>query len=138
MTIDRALGALTALLAAALAAGVLAACGSSSSPTATGTAAASTGGSSTSRAKLPACLKQHGVPLRAVFGRGAAPAGGGAPGSGKPPKGGSPQGRHGAGKGDSARFQKMQAALKACGANFRGRGGFGGPGGRGNFKPTPA
>jgi len=149
MTIKRALGATITLLAVAVAAAALAACGSSSSGSTTASAGASTSGS-TSRAKLQACLKQHGVTLPAGFGKrgaganGAPPAGGGAPpssggssgsGQGGPPKGGFPAGGFGGGA-NSARFKKMQAAFKACGANFGGGRRPGGPGG--NFKPTAA
>jgi hypothetical protein len=92
---------------------------------------------------LQTCLKQHGVTLPAGFGKGRPGSGGnGAPpaGGGTPPSSGSngdgpPKGGFG-GSANSARLQKMRAALKACGANFGGVGG-GGPG-RGGFTPSTA
>jgi hypothetical protein len=131
-----------------LAAGCLiAACGSSSSSTSSAsstTASASASGSSSAagggatgsarRAQLVACLKSHGVTLPSR-----------PPGSGPPPGGGAGGGSGGGtgtgtgttprrnfffGGGSGARniSPKMQAAFKACGAQF----GFGGRGaGRG-------
>jgi hypothetical protein len=133
----RRLAALT--LTAVTAAGVLAACGSSSSTSsssssasaAAGAGAAGAGGAA-NRAKLVACLKQHGVTLP-TRPPGARPAGGGtgtAPG-GTPPTGSGAAGggRRGFFGGGAAggRFSnpKFQAAFKACGA----AGGFGRRGG---------
>jgi hypothetical protein len=154
MSTRRARGATISILAGLLVAGLLAACGSASTSTATGLKSAA---ASTSRTKLSACLKQHGVTLPAGFGTGrpggATPPGSGsgsdsggtspagAPnGTGKPPAGGGGGGFFGGGagaKGSSAKFKKMQAALKACGAKL-GSGRFGGPGGGGRFKPSAA
>jgi hypothetical protein len=132
---------------------VLAACGSSSSSSSgsgtgatTTTASNTAGGGNTAarRAKLVACLKQHGVTLPSNFGRrrppgsgGAGPYGGGAPGAGGAPSGSaSGGGTPGAGgapgggaRGAGGFFRsnpKMQAALKACGANFGAGGAAGG------------
>jgi hypothetical protein len=147
-------------LGAVIAALTIAACGSSSSSSSSasssssGTAAASTGGAGSrrgffgdpaQRAKLTACLKQHGVTLPT---RPPVPQGSGAPGSsgsssgsgttpgGAPPGsgsgrprffgggGGSGRGFFGGGGGGFAGNPKVRAALKACGANFRTRGRF--------------
>jgi len=114
-----------ALLVSVIAAGCLiAACGSSSSTGSTSKTTAASGASGTGRgtnATLAACLRKHGVSF---------PAGGGAPGGGTPPSGvpgsggqpagagsttgGAPSGFPGGGAGGS----KLQAALKACGANL--------------------
>jgi hypothetical protein len=108
----------------------VAACGSSSSSSSSSASAAAASSATSSRAKLAACLKQHGVtlPQRPSGGYGAPPGGG----SGAPPAGGAPgQGGFGAGGG---RFNnpKFRAAFRACGATagFRGR--------RGNLRPSPA
>jgi hypothetical protein len=108
------------LLAVIAAGGLIAACGSSSSSSTTTQAAASGSPSSASgsgsprsarRAALVACLKQHGVTLPA---RRPGAGGGGFFGGGGPPAGGtSTTGGRG-----FFRDPKMQAALKACGANF--------------------
>jgi hypothetical protein len=107
--------------ATVLLAAVVAGCGSSS-PTykTTSTASARAG----SRAALATCLRQHGVNLpagRAPGAGGGPPAGGTGGGTGSPPTGGAPSGGFpgGGGAGNS----KLQAALKACGANFRPGGG---------------
>ncbi len=116
-------------LGAVIAALVIVACGSSSSTSSTAAAgkssAASTGrgrfGNPAQRAKLVACLKQHGVTLPAR------PAGGGPPagsGSGAPPAGGFGSGRRPGffgGGGRAGANPKFRAALQACGANFGGR-----------------
>ena len=113
----RALLALAALATSAL----IGACGSSSSSsTSSSTAAASaSGGSGTNRAALTACLRKHGITL---------PAGAGAPGGGAPPST-PPAGGSGAPAGGSppsgvpggANGAKLQAAFRACGANFPAR-----------------
>jgi len=117
MTFQRGVGWRAALLITAIATSIaLAACGSSSQSSST-TAASSggPGGSAQNRSTLAACLKKHGVSLPAGFGGqrtgGAPPASGS--GAGTPPAGG---GRPGAIPGGNSKFQ---AALKACGANFR-------------------
>jgi hypothetical protein len=135
-------GALFTIVALALGL-LIAACGSASSSTSTSgsaaaasssstTTSASSGasGSSARRTQLVACLKQHGVTLPSRP-AGAPPAGGtgtgttgGGTGTGGPPGGGF----FGGGGGGAHRFAnnpKMQAAFKACGANFGFR--------RGNF-----
>jgi len=119
----------------------IAACGSSSSSSSnsgsrgsgagggtTTTASSSAGGGFVARrAQLAACLKQHGVTLpqfRRPAGSGASgsgvASGSGAPGYGPPAGGFQPGARRGffGGRTPSA---KMQAALKACGANFGAR-----------------
>jgi hypothetical protein len=119
-----------AVLAAVLAAAVvLAACGSSTSSS-SASAASTTGSVSARRAKLAACLKQHGVTLPAR------PAGAGGPGGqsgagggygGAPPQGGSilpgtgRQGRGFFGAGGARANPKFRAAFQACGGAFRGR-----------------
>ncbi len=124
---------LAALIACVAAACLLAACGSaSSSSSSSASAAASAGtGAAAGRSKLVACLKQHGVTLPSrpggfrrpnprSSGSGTAPAGG--------PRGGGFFGGGFGGGGFGARFRnnpKLQAAFKACGANF--------PAGRGRF-----
>lgn len=138
-----------------LAAGCLiAACGSassSSSSTSTSTASASSSGSSSAagggaagsaqRTKLVACLKSHGVTLPSR-----------PPGSGPPPGGSAGGGGTGTGTGTSTTPRrnfffgggggarnlspKMQAAFKACGAQFGFRGGAGGRGFRGRLSHT--
>jgi len=119
--------ALLALAALAMS-GLIAACGStsggsSSQTTSTTSAAASAGsGSSAGRTALTACLRKHGITLPARAGAGAP--GGGAPpsgatagGSGAPAGGSPPTGFPGGGAGSA----KLQAAFKACGANFPAR-----------------
>jgi hypothetical protein len=135
-----------------VAGGALAACGSSSSGSATSstTAAASSGSSSGSgtsttgggpnsarRAQLVSCLKSHGVTLLARPAGAGAPPGGGAPpaggGSGTGTTGTSTTSRRGfffGGGGARNISPKLQAAFKACGANFGFRGGAGGFRGR--------
>jgi hypothetical protein len=122
---------------------LLAACGSaSSSSSTTGSAAASSSGTTTSastgaggapnsarRTALVACLKSHGVTLPSRP-AGAPPGGaGGGTGTGTTGSGGPPAGGGGFfGGGGARRFAnnpKLQAAFKACGANFGFR--------RGNF-----
>jgi hypothetical protein len=95
-------------LAALATTGLIAACGSSSSnsssKTTSSTSTASAGsGSGTNREALTACLRKHGITL---------PAGAGAPGGGAPPS---------AFPGAGAGGAKLQAAFKACGANFPAR-----------------
>jgi len=121
----RALLALAALATSAL----IGACGSSSSSSSnqassSTSAAAASSGSGTNRAALTACLRKHGITLPA----GAGAPGGGAPGGGAPPAG-PPSGGSGAPAGGSppsglpggANGAKLQAAFKACGANFPAR-----------------
>ncbi len=119
-TINRARRGVPLALAVIAASGLIAACGSasSSSSTSTAVASASSTGASTSagatarRTALVACLKSHGVTLPAR-----------APGTFRPAAGTtgtSATPRPGAFFRGNA---KMQAALKACGANF---GRFGG------------
>jgi len=133
-----------------VAGGALAACGSSSSGSATSstTASASAGSSSGTsttgggpnsarRAQLVSCLKSHGVTLPSrpagaggAAGGGAPPAGGGTgtTGTGTRPRGGF---LFGGGAGGARNFSpKLQAAFKACGANF----GAGFRGGAGGFR----
>jgi hypothetical protein len=117
----------TAVVLVALAT-LVAGCGSSSSTTSS-TSTSASAATSTGRAKLAACLKQHGITLPAGrrFGAGSGNPPAGAPGSGtgttptgRPP-GGGVFGRAG---GNSSKFR---AAFKACGADFRAggrRGGF--------------
>lgn len=145
MKMNRKLGALTACLAAC---GLLAACGSSaSSPSgsASASAGAGTGAAARSgatrfaadRAKLVACLKQHGVTLpsqpggfRHRFTPGGGQGGGGQggsgqSGSGQSGSGGHPPGGFGGGGFFGGRFRgnpKLQSAFKACAGDFpRGR-----------------
>jgi hypothetical protein len=117
---------------------LVAACGSassssstSSSSTTTTAAAAGAGGgagggaNSARRTQLVACLKSHGVtlpsrPAGAPSGGGGTGTGTGTTGSGGPPRGG-----FFGGGGGFANNPKLQAAFKACGANFGFR--------RGNF-----
>ena len=126
---------LAALVACVAAACLVAACGSatSSSSSSSSKAAASTGTGTAARSKLVACLKQHGVnlPSRA---RGFRPPGSGTNGGGPPPAGGTngggtpPAGGGGGFFGGGGGFRggfrnnpKLQAAFKACGANFGAR-----------------
>jgi hypothetical protein len=124
MKTNEKLGALVACFAAC---GLLAACGSSassSSTSASARAAATTGTSrfAADRAKLVACLKQHGVtsPSRPGRFRHQSTPGGGQSGSGGPPSGG-----FGGGGAFGGRFRanpKLQSAFKACAGDFpRGR-----------------
>jgi hypothetical protein len=115
---------------------LLAACGSaSSSSSTTGSAGATSSGTTTSastgagggsntarRTALVACLKSHGVTLPSRP-AGAPPGGaGGGTGTGTTGSGGPPAGGGGFfGGGGARRFTnnpKLQAAFKACGANF--------------------
>lgn len=155
MTTKPALRATISILLAAFAVALVAACGSSASSGKTaavaGTAGASAASTSAaSRTKLVACLKSHGItlpnrprggrPAAGGFRNGKPPAGGF--GHGKPPSGGSRHGRPPAGGFfgggfNSARAHKLQAAFKACGADFPRRSGR--PGGApGRFRPTAA
>jgi hypothetical protein len=124
-----------AVLLAVIAAAVgLAACGSSTSSSSSGSGSGSGSGASASsgaagtgsarRAKLTACLKQHGVnpPARPSGAGGGYGFGGGPPanGAGGPPS----QGPGGPGGGGLAANPKFRAALQACGGGL-GRG-FGG------------
>lgn len=136
-----------------VAGGALAACGSASSTSSTSstTASASSGSSSGSgsgtsttgggpnsakRAQLVSCLKSHGVTLPSrPAGAGGAPPGGGAPpaggGTGTTGTGTTPRRGFFFGGGGARNISpKLQAAFKACGANFGFRGGAGGFGGR--------
>ena len=135
------LGALVATLA-------IAACGSSSTTSSGGSAAASASSTTSSgsgsgsgrggffrnpaeRAKLVTCLKQHGVTLPSrPPGAGAPPGAGSSSGSSSgsatTPGGGGGFGgrRRGFFGGGAGANPKFQAALKACGVNFRGGAGF--------------
>ncbi len=132
-------GALFTILALALGC-LIAACGSaSSSSSTTGSAGASSsstttsassgaaGGTSAGRTALVACLKSHGVtlPNRPAGAPPAAGTGTGTTGTGGPPGGGFFGGGSGSGARRFANNPKLQAAFKACGANFGFR--------RGNF-----
>lgn len=131
-----------------VAGGALAACGSassSSSTTSSTTASASASGSSSGaaagggansarRAQLVSCLKSHGVTLPSRPGGFRPPGGSGSGGgSGSSSGGGTGSGagtstgpRRGFFGGGGANLSpKMQAAFKACGANFGFRGGGG-------------
>jgi hypothetical protein len=131
-----------AIAVALIAAIVVAACGSSSttgSKTSSSSAAAS---ASTSRTKLAACLKQHGITLPSRP-AGAKPPSGGAGGGGGYGGGGffggggaGGGGAGGPGGANGAQSSKFRAAFKACGADFGG--GRFGRGGAGGFKPTAA
>ncbi len=131
-----------------VASGALAACGSasSSSTTSSTTASASSSGSSSGsasgtagsgpnsarRAQLVSCLKAHGVTLPARP-AGSPPPGGASGGSGTGTTGTGTTPRRGfffGGGGARNISPKMQAAFKACGANFGFRGGAGGFRGR--------
>lgn len=128
--------ALVALGAACL----IAACGSSSSgsasaaagTTSSSTVASASGSGASSfaaqRAKLAACMKQHGVTLPSRP-AGSRPPGSGGSGTASGPRAGGRFFFGGGGAGGAARRlrsnPKMQAALKACGANFRFRRGRG-------------
>jgi hypothetical protein len=135
MTTQRARPVATWTLIAVIGAICLAACGSSTSSSKTSSAAASgstgSGGSarptSAQRTKLQACLKQHGITLPNRRAGGGPPPGGGTSTNGGTSGGTSTnRGGHGGGffrgGGNSAQAKKLQAAFKACGANF-GRGG---------------
>jgi hypothetical protein len=117
---------------------VIAACGSASSSSSTTSSSASSGSSGTTtttaatgsarRTALAACLKRHGVTLPsrpAGAPSGGAP--GGAPGSGTGTgttgSGTTPRRGFFGGGGGFANNPKLQAAFKACGANFGFRGG---------------
>ena len=119
---------LSAVVACFAACGLLAACGSSassSSTSASARAAATTGTSrfAADRAKLVACLKQHGVTLPSRPGRFRHHF---TPGSGQSGSGGPPSGGFGGGGAFGGRFRanpKLQSAFKACAGDFP-RGGF--------------
>jgi hypothetical protein len=132
-----------------VAGGALAACGSASSGSSTSstTASASSGsgsGSSTTgggsatgpnsarRAQLVSCLKAHGVTLPARPAGSPPPGGaGGGTGTGTTGTGTTPRRGFFFGGGGARNISpKMQAAFKACGANFGFRGGAGGFRGR--------
>jgi hypothetical protein len=133
MTYKRSRG-LAAMATVVIVAVCVAACGSSSSSSSSSSSAAAAGSATGSRAKLAACLKQHGVtlPPRPAGGRGYGPPPGAGNGNGNSSGGG---GLHGGGFGDGrGRFNnpKFRAAFQACGAaaGFRGR--------RGSFRPSSA
>jgi len=114
-TINRARRGVPAVLAVIVAGGLIAACGSASttstssaaaSASATSTGAATSGYGSARRAALEACLKSHGVTLPAP-GSFRSRTGTTGTSTTAPPGGGA-----------FFRNPKMQAALKACGANF--------------------
>ena len=111
----------TAVVLVALAT-LVAGCGSSSS-TSSSTSTSASAASSTGRAKLVACLKQHGITLPARRpGAGGPPgAGSGTPPAGAPGTGTTPTGRPPGGGffgRTGANASKFRAAFKACGANF--------------------
>ena len=132
----------TAITVALIAAIAVAACGSSSTTASKTSSSSAAASASTGRAKLAACLKQHGVTLPSR------------PAGGKPPAGGSGGSGHGGyGGGDGffggggaggaggtggakgAQSSKFRAAFKACGADFGGgRFAHGGTG----FRPSTA
>jgi len=123
----------TAVVLVALAT-LVAGCGSSASTSSS--TSTSAGAASSTRAKLVACLKQHGITLPAGRRPGAgAPPGAPGAGSGTPPAGApgtgtgtTPSGRPPGGGffgRTGANASKFRAAFKACGANFAaGRGGL--------------
>ncbi|HWD64742.1 MAG TPA: hypothetical protein VG405_06170 [Solirubrobacteraceae bacterium] len=106
----------------------IAACGSSSGG---GTKTSTTASASSNRAKLAACLKQHGVTLPTrrpgaagggggYFGGSSGTTGSGAPptgGAGAPPAGGF-GGSAGSGAGPYRNSSKFRTAFKACGGSF--------------------
>jgi hypothetical protein len=105
---------------------VLAACGGSNPSTDAGAGAAQPGGARRGflqDPKVVACLKREGVtvPSRPRGANGGPPGGRNA----QPPSGqdGQPPSGQGAPnrRGDSARFQKLRAALQKCGVTFQGR-----------------
>jgi hypothetical protein len=114
----------TSILRAALACAALvlavvglSACGSSASSSSTSTRAAALPQSTAGRAKLVACLKQHGVTLPSRF-RG--PGAGGPPRTGRVPGAGAggPGGLFNGGSGAGGRFRanpKLAQAFRACG-----------------------
>lgn len=129
MFVALALGCLIAACGSASSSSGSSGSGGSSSSTTASAAAAGGGASSSQRTKLAACLKQHGVTLPSRP-AGAPPSG--APGSGS--ASGSGTGTTGTGTtrrrgffggGGFANNPKLQAAFKACGANFGFRGGGG-------------
>lgn len=105
-----------ALACAALVLAVgLSACGSSASSSSTSTRAAALPQSTAARAKLAACLKQHGVTLPSRF-RG--PGAGGPPRTGRVPGAGGSGGLFNGGSGAGGRFRanpKLAQAFRACG-----------------------
>ena len=137
-----------AITVALLAAIAVAACGSSATTGSNTSGSSAAANAATSRTKLAACLKQHGVtlPSRAAGGKppaggapdgvpGGTPPGGGYGGGGTPPAAGA-GGPGVPGGAAGPQSSKFRAAFKACGADFGGgqfrRGG--GPG----AKPTAA
>ncbi len=123
MTTNRTVGAVLACL---LACALLAACGSSASSSSSSSSAVASGGTTgfaAARAKLAACLKQHGVTLpsrpgafRHRYTPGSAN-GGSNSGRGGPPPGSFGAGGFGGGGGLRGRLRadpKLQAAFKAC------------------------
>jgi hypothetical protein len=129
MTHKRARGfaalAVVAIAVLCVACGSSSSSSSSSSGTSSASSAAASGGATASRAKLAACLKQHGVTLPAR------PAGARRSAGGYGPPPGTGGGGFGGG-GGRGRFNnpKFRAAFQACGAAA----GFRGP--RGNFRPS--
>jgi len=114
---------------------IIAACGSSSSSGSTHTTASAS--ASGSRAKLVACLKQHGVTLpshrpgaggHGFFGGGGPPAGGPGQGAGTGTTGGFGAGGRPPG---TFRNSKFARAFKACGGSF----GHFRAGGAGRYRP---
>jgi hypothetical protein len=135
-----------------VAAVTVAACGSSATTGSKTSGSSAAASASTSRTKLVACLKQHGVtlPSRPTGKRPARGYGGGTPPTGGSGSGGTPPaggaygggffgggagGPGGPGGAQGAQSSKFRAAFKACGADFGGgrfrRGGAG-------AKPTAA
>jgi hypothetical protein len=134
MTHKRARGfAALAILAIAV---LCVACGSSSSSSSSSSSAAASSGAPRTRAKLAACLKQHGVtlPTRPAGARRGGGGYGPPPGAGTGNAGGGGGFGRGGFGGGQGRFNnpKFRAAFQACGATagFRGR--------RGNFRPSSA
>jgi hypothetical protein len=134
MNVSRKVGALVSCLVVS---GLLAACGSStssSSSSARAVAGAGTSRFAADRAKLVACLKQHGVTLPSRPGGGFrhrfTPGGGqsdtgsggsGSGGSGQSGSGGPPHGGFGGGGffgGRAGSDPKLQTAFKACASDF--------------------
>jgi hypothetical protein len=115
-----------AVAATAIVALAVSACGSSSSAnsgTGSGSGSSTRGQNPLASAKVQACLKKQGVTLP-NRGQGGPPSG--ATG-GQPPQGGPPSGATGGqgpgggappGGANSAQFQKLQKALKACGVTM--------------------
>lgn len=133
MTYKRSRG-LAAVAIVVIVAVCVAACGSSSSSSSSSSSAAAGGGATRSRAKLAACLKQHGVtlPSRPAGGGGYGPPPGAGKGNGNGSGGGGFRGGGFGGGGGRFNNPKLRAAFKACGATAGFRGG------RGNFRPSSA